>query len=86
MEHKHDGLDERRRPSIGSRWILLGFFAVAAFFLVTEHRAHLFGFLPYAILLACPLMHMLHGHGHGSHRNHDEGNGPARGPNGEEKQ
>lgn len=42
---------------------------VATYFLLTEHRAHLAGWLPYALLAACPLMHifMHHGHGHGGH-------------------
>jgi hypothetical protein len=46
--------------------------AAGGFYLVTEHTAHLFGALPYLILLACPLMHVFmhhgHGHGHGGHR------------------
>jgi hypothetical protein len=50
------------------KWVLLGFLAVAAFFLWTEHRAHVLGALPYLLLLACPLMHMFHhGHYHGRH-------------------
>lgn len=40
---------------------------VAGFYLVTEHRAHLFGVLPYLFLLACPLMHLFMHHGHGGH-------------------
>lgn len=48
--------------------------AVAGFYLVTEHQAHLYGLLPYLLLLACPLMHLLmhrgHGHGHGPGRDH----------------
>lgn len=47
-------------------WILIGFLAIAAFFLFTEHRAHLFGVLPYLLLLACPLMHLFMHHGHGA--------------------
>ena len=49
--------------------VLLGFLAVAAFFLLTEHTAHVFGALPWLLLLACPLMHLfMHGgHGHGGH-------------------
>lgn len=47
---------------------LLGFVAVALFFLVTEHTAHFFGALPYVLLLACPLMHFFH---HGRHRAHE---------------
>jgi hypothetical protein len=49
----------------------LGFAAVAAFFLWTEHRAHLLGALPYLIFLLCPLMHMFHG-GHGGHEGGDD--------------
>lgn len=54
------------------RWAFWGFIAIAAFFLWTEHRAHLIGglsWLPFLIILACPLLHVfMHGgHGHGSH-------------------
>ncbi len=31
--------------------VLLTFLGIAAFFLVTEHKAHLFGVLPYALLV-----------------------------------
>ena len=30
--------------------VLLGFLAVAGFFLITEHTAHLFGALPYLLV------------------------------------
>jgi len=47
--------------------VLLGFLAIAAFFLWEEHKAHLLGILPYALLLLCPLMHLFHsGHGSGN--------------------
>jgi hypothetical protein len=47
--------------------ILCAFLAILGFFLLTEHRAHLFGALPYVLLLACPLLHLfLHGR-HGGH-------------------
>ncbi len=52
---------------------LVGFLAVAAFFLLTEHRAHVLGALPYLLLLLCPLMHLFHHRGHGGHRSHDDG-------------
>ena len=50
-----------------SGWVLIGFIAIAGFFLVTEHRAHLFGWLPFILLALCPLMHIFGhgGHGHG---------------------
>lgn len=43
---------------------LLGFLAVALFFLLTEHTAHFLGVLPYVLLLACLLMHLFHHRGH----------------------
>ena len=51
---------------IGSNGLLVGFLAIGAFFFLTEHRAHLLGIFPYLLLLACPLLHFLHG-GHGGH-------------------
>lgn len=38
--------------------------AALLFFLITEHTAHFFGVLPYAIFLVCPLLHIfMHRHG-----------------------
>jgi hypothetical protein len=54
----------------GFRWrsplgiALLGFFAIAGFFLLTEHRAHTLGALPFVLLALCPLLHLF-GHRHG---------------------
>lgn len=56
----------RRQCGKASTWIFAGFAAVALFFLLAEHRAHLFGWLPFLLLGGCVLMHMFHG-GHGSH-------------------
>ena len=54
-----------------SGMVLLGFLAIAGFFLISEHRAHALGVLPYLLLLACPLMHlMMHRGSHGGHK-HD---------------
>lgn len=53
--------------------VTIAFLLIAAFFLLTEHRAHTFGVLPFVLLLACPLLHMfMHGghHGHGGHGGH----------------
>lgn len=52
-------------------WVLLGFLAIAGFFLVTEHTAHVFGALPYLLLLACPLLHTFMHRGHGEHDEKD---------------
>jgi hypothetical protein len=72
MEHKHE-LDNDGAMKSKANIALIVFFIVAAFFLVTEHRAHLSGWLSsywiWLLLLACPLMHVfMHGgHGHGGH-------------------
>ena len=45
----------------------IGFLLVGGFFLLTEHTAHVFGLLPWLLILACPLMHLFMHHGHGHH-------------------
>lgn len=53
--------------------VTIAFLLIAAFFLLSEHRAHTLGALPFLLLLACPLLHMaMHGGhgGHGSHSSH----------------
>ena len=50
--------------------VLVGFLAIAGYFLWTEHRAHVVQYLPFALLLLCPLLHFVHG-GHGGHRGRD---------------
>jgi hypothetical protein len=75
-----------RNTSPMQRWIrtpsgliLLGFLAIAAFFLITEHWAHVLGVVPYALLLLCPVLHLFlhrsHGSGHGEHHGPEQGDG-----------
>ncbi len=52
-------------------WVLIGFLAIAAFFLFSEHRAHALGVLPFLLLLACPLMHIFMHRGHDGGHKHD---------------
>lgn len=65
--------------------VLLGFLAIAGFFLWTEHEAHIMAvipYLPFLLLLACPLMHLFMHHGHGGHGNHNnlrDGDPPSGG-------
>jgi len=55
---------------LDARWkvALCVFLGIAAFFLITEHTAHMLGVLPYILLLACPLMHLFMHRGNGGHR------------------
>jgi hypothetical protein len=56
-----------------SRWVFLGSALIAGYFLLTEHRAHVVQYLPFVLILACPLLHLFHGHGgHAGHGGHDE--------------
>ena len=56
----------------------IGFLLIAAFLLLSEHRAHAFGYLPFLLLLACPLLHMLMHRDHGGHGAHGGSSGKAR--------
>lgn len=75
MEHDDHTEYYRHATPRGYNWIFIAFLAIGAFYLIAEHRAHVLGALPFLLLLACPLMHLLmhHGHGeHGTHGSHDE--------------
>lgn len=58
------------------RWAFWAFAAVGLYYVLTTHRAHVLDYLPYLLLMACPLMHLLHGHGHdhqGAHKDESAG-------------
>ncbi len=48
----------------------IAFLVIAAFLLLSEHRAHALGYLPFLILFACPLLHVFMHGGHGGHGGH----------------
>ena len=83
MDHDPQ-LPENRDSSFVFKCILAGFLLVAGYFLVLEHKAHLEGalqYLPYLLLLACPLMHLFmhHGHhGHGKRASSKDGQGERK--------
>lgn len=52
--------------------VLIG---IVGYYLLTEHRAHVFAALPWLILLLCPLLHVFMHRGHGGH-GHDGNSGP----------
>ena len=69
MRHDQSLHDDVPKPFWGSRYSigLIVFSSIAAYFLLSEHRAHFFSALPFLLLLACPLMHVFMHHGHGGH-------------------
>ena len=59
------------RPGWG--WLFIAFALLATVLLWQDHRTHVLGVFPYLILIACPLMHLLHRHGRRHQGNHDHG-------------
>jgi len=77
--HDHAHPPDAARSAHESFWTSRAFFVCAAFLAIgdillwTEHLAHALGFLPYLLILACPLMHVfMHGShgGHGGNEHH----------------
>ena len=62
MNGHRRALRDDRVFRIPTKWVLLGFLAIAGYFLFTEHRAHVIQYLPFLLVLACPLLHMFHSH------------------------
>ncbi|MDN7675661.1 DUF2933 domain-containing protein [Burkholderia oklahomensis] len=67
MEHGNHEHKATHFAFLRANIVLVAFIAIGGFYLVTEHRAHLLGWLPFLFILACPLMHLFmhHGGGHG---------------------
>lgn len=74
MNHPNLPQHRTKRPN----GYFLGFLAIAGYFLLTEHRAHVLPYLPFLLLLACPLMHLFMHRGHG-HDGHEHGCGHQHG-------
>lgn len=70
--------DERiARRNVCVKWLFVVLIAIAAYLLFAEHRAHwsgLLNYLPFLLLLLCPLMHVFMHGTHGSHKQ-DESDG-----------
>lgn len=60
------------------KFVFLAFAVIGAFFLLTEHRAHVLPWLPWLFLAACPLMHVFMHHGHGAHHHGGDGESDGR--------
>lgn len=64
-----------QRSAGSANWYFLGFLAIAGYFLLSEHRAHVVPYLPFLLLLACPLMHLFMHRGHDGRGEHGGGGG-----------
>ena len=91
MNHEHQHKPDSGKETISrAKWVFIGFAAIAAYFLIAEHKAHLSEYLKYwplLLVLACPLMHLfMHGGhgGHGSQRN-DSDEASGKQPKGQKK-
>jgi hypothetical protein len=67
---RHLSTPVRHADAIQVSLAVLAFFAIAAFLLLTEHRAHVFGPLLFLLLLACLPLHFFMHRGHGGKGGH----------------
>lgn len=58
---EHPSSPSRWRSPLGLYMLVAG--AVGIYYLLTEHLTHVTQAIPYLFLLACPVMHLFHGHG-----------------------
>lgn len=81
--HQHGSSNQSQpdRPpthlSLPIKVVLYVSIGIIAYFLITEHWAHLAGFLPYSLLFICIFMHLFM---HGSHGGHGGGNSGNNSP------
>lgn len=66
-------------PTVNQLWLLaVSLIFVTGFYLLREHWGHALGLAPYLLLLACPLLHLFHGHGGQRHKDrHHSGDKPG---------
>lgn len=62
------------RDKARTGFTLLVLLAVGGAFVVAEHWTHALPYLPWLLILACPLMHLFMHRGHGGHGGHRKGN------------
>jgi hypothetical protein len=85
MSNEHEHLTHQQEPEKKSWWLSFpGYITIilliaAGYYLITEHRAHLFNMLPLLILLLCPLMHLMHGGHHPHHKKDNNDSSEKRG-------
>ncbi len=74
MQHSHP---ENTESNNGGSWLFsrtgiatLVAVSVLGFLIYEGHGAHLLGYAPFLLILACPLMHIFMHGGHGGHGGH----------------
>ncbi|HNP51238.1 Protein of unknown function [Nitrosomonas aestuarii] len=69
---KHNSMKDQRK-NFWKNPLVLSCLVVVGYWIYTYHWEHALGFLPYTILLLCPLMHIfMHGnHGHGGNGDYE---------------
>lgn len=67
----------RWRSPLGVFMLIAG--VVGVYYLLTDHLTHVTQAVPYLFLLACPLMHLFHGHGHHDHHHQGPPHTPQQG-------
>lgn len=72
--HEHHEPEPAKNESFFKRhrWLSIVAILILLYFLLIEHREHVWPYLPFLFLLACPLMHLFMHHGGG----HAHGNRP----------
>jgi hypothetical protein len=65
MTRLHEPGPPARSTNQPIRWLIGCLVLVAAVMLISDHQEHVFGLLPYLLLLACPLLHVFMHRGHG---------------------
>lgn len=77
--HQHDSSNQPQanRLSLPIKLVLYVSIAIIAYFLITEHWAHLAGFLPYSLLFICIFMHLFMHGAHGGHGRHGGSSSPS---------
>ncbi|MDY9928008.1 DUF2933 domain-containing protein [Methanosarcina sp.] len=67
------------KNSFTTKAIVLFSLVIIAFYLLTEHRAHLLAYSNYIIFLVFVLMHVFMHAGHGGHGGHERNRGHSHG-------
>lgn len=89
MEHTHSrDANDNGQSWLSSRTgiVTMVVVSVLGFLIYEGHGAHLLGYAPFLLILACPLMHIFMHGGHGGHGAHQHGGDEENAPRAPEAQ